>query len=484
MLRHTLTTSLQAIRILPNEFQSRGPVSFSTRSDSVSFNELVDEDPARSEHAVMASSESRVAMTTFVCDVSVPGPRMIFTTVDSFAADVSAHVETAAGILKLTQVLLRLAEIEAETESLEQNDAGSVDKMLHDLYVSAAPELKGTSDFARSFIAYTLIRTRNHLEYLAATTPVSASDTDTGEQPSGNASRVRWDILCPLMFHVLNSCLVTEIVTPSSFIGRLYQSPGLLTVMEVVSRAGTLQRQSVIQLASTIAGSLFLVGWVLGQRHIRMQIHKGCACVPFLASKDADETILHVCISYLGTILKLQRRLKGLLLLPAENSSLSRMAVSRLQEGMTELVILKSIPWDADVVDGDGRRGGVESCGSGNGNDRPSAATSTTIRGLVGKAMLEQTSLLQLSCVMALLTEDETRRLSSGVKIEEDSRDGGIGDVWKTDACTNPGCVSLAGYSEGAMKTLLCSGCRRARYCSRACQCADFKAHGPGCSLE
>lgn len=244
----------------------------------------------------MASSESRVAMTTFVCDVSAPGPRMIFTTVDSFAADVSAHVKTAAGVLKLTQVLLRLAEIEAETDSLGENDAGSVDKMLHDLYVSAAPELNGTADFVRSFIAYTLIRTRDHLEYLAATKPVSVShtDTDKGGQPSRNAPRVRWDILCPLMFHVLNSCLVTEIVTQSSFIGRLYQSPGFLTAMEVVSRAGTLQRESVIQLASTIAGSLFLVGWVLGQRHIRMQLHKGCVCVPFITAEqgqDADETV-------------------------------------------------------------------------------------------------------------------------------------------------------------------------------------------------
>lgn len=164
------------------------------------------------------------------------------------------------------------------------------------------------------------------------------------------------------------------------------------------------------------------------------------------------------------------------------------MAVSRLQEGMTELVILGTIPWDADVsADGDGRRGraGVRSCGSGsgNGNGRPSAATSATIKGLVGKAMLAHTSLLKLSCVMAQLTEDETRRLSS-VKTGKESRAGRLGKAGKTYTCTNPGCVSLAGCSEGAMKTLLCSGCRRVRYCSRACQCADFKAHGPGCFLD
>lgn len=46
--------------------------------------------------------------------------------------------------------------------------------------------------------------------------------------------------------------------------------------------------------------------------------------------------------------------------------------------------------------------------------------------------------------------------------------------------CANLGCTSLAGVSEAAMPTLLCSGCRRVRYCCSECQRVGWVAGGHG----
>lgn len=44
-----------------------------------------------------------------------------------------------------------------------------------------------------------------------------------------------------------------------------------------------------------------------------------------------------------------------------------------------------------------------------------------------------------------------------------------------TPGCCYLGCTSLSGVSEAALKTQLCSGCRRARYCSVGCQKGAWK---------
>jgi hypothetical protein len=46
--------------------------------------------------------------------------------------------------------------------------------------------------------------------------------------------------------------------------------------------------------------------------------------------------------------------------------------------------------------------------------------------------------------------------------------------------CNNPSCDNLAGASETAVATKLCAGCR-CRYCSAACQAADWRRHRKGC---
>lgn len=48
--------------------------------------------------------------------------------------------------------------------------------------------------------------------------------------------------------------------------------------------------------------------------------------------------------------------------------------------------------------------------------------------------------------------------------------------------CCNLGCTNLAGISESTLKTLLCSGCRRARYCTVGCQRAAW-LEGGHCSV-
>lgn len=49
--------------------------------------------------------------------------------------------------------------------------------------------------------------------------------------------------------------------------------------------------------------------------------------------------------------------------------------------------------------------------------------------------------------------------------------------------CCNMGCVNMSGLTEAALKTLLCSGCRRARYCSVECQRAAWQCHRSVCQL-
>jgi hypothetical protein len=46
--------------------------------------------------------------------------------------------------------------------------------------------------------------------------------------------------------------------------------------------------------------------------------------------------------------------------------------------------------------------------------------------------------------------------------------------------CNNPGCDNLEGASEAAVASKMCAGCR-CRYCSAACQAADWRRHRKGC---
>ncbi|KAF6260200.1 hypothetical protein COO60DRAFT_1508062 [Scenedesmus sp. NREL 46B-D3] len=46
--------------------------------------------------------------------------------------------------------------------------------------------------------------------------------------------------------------------------------------------------------------------------------------------------------------------------------------------------------------------------------------------------------------------------------------------------CNNPSCENLTGATEAGVATKLCAGCR-CRYCSAACQAADWRRHKKAC---
>jgi hypothetical protein len=46
--------------------------------------------------------------------------------------------------------------------------------------------------------------------------------------------------------------------------------------------------------------------------------------------------------------------------------------------------------------------------------------------------------------------------------------------------CNNPGCENMAGVSEAGAARKVCAGCR-CRYCSAACQTADWRRHKRAC---
>lgn len=65
----------------------------------------------------------------------------------------------------------------------------------------------------------------------------------------------------------------------------------------------------------------------------------------------------------------------------------------------------------------------------------------------------------------------------------------GVGAAWERYAakrldgrllpgCCHLGCTNMGGAGEAALKTLLCSGCKRARYCSIGCQRAAWREGG------
>ncbi|KAK9810209.1 hypothetical protein WJX72_006689 [[Myrmecia] bisecta] len=50
--------------------------------------------------------------------------------------------------------------------------------------------------------------------------------------------------------------------------------------------------------------------------------------------------------------------------------------------------------------------------------------------------------------------------------------------------CHNPGCKNMAGATEAELPIRKCSGCKKAHYCSAACQKAAWKVHKRVCKAQ
>ena len=85
---------------------------------------------------------------------------------------------------------------------------------------------------------------------------------------------------------------------------------------------------------------------------------------------------------------------------------------------------------------------------------------------------------------------DLIQRMHKTIRGRHQAADGDVGAVQRAQAlaalprCAHLACTNLAGASEALLHTRACSGCRVARYCSTACQLADWRAgHKSVCAL-
>lgn len=382
-------------------------------------------------------------------------------------AEVCSDITTAQKVFKLIECLLRLAEAGVEvnvgTDSEQGQEHGHgartcADGMLHALYLSLDTSLLETSDVDSCFVGYALHRALGHLRSLRPGFTVRSP-----EQP---ASVVRWEILGSLMFKIVDYRLEREDTMNESRLGRLHLSPGFLALMELVCRNLFQEREPSFggeyadKLVTSIAGSLFLVGTVLGTTH-ELGHGRGRARKTTIFSSR----LFTVCTSYLGTILKLflllERHLGPL------GSTVSLLVVERMVESTRCLVALNC--FIVGVI-GDNQPG--DRC----------VPVFTTMEFLVKKSLIVLHRLRGIPAVTA-----NQRATSVGVSwpyspVMASKWASRITELAQVSAhgflgCHYPNCMTMLGSSENAMKTLLCSGCRRVRYCSSECQRADRTEH-------
>lgn len=291
----------------------------------------------------------------------------------------------------------------------------------------------------RGLLLYGLIRTWRHLKR-------------SGQQVDPRPPT--WHSLGTIMFGSMLARNRHGNKDPDPRLERLFTSAGFLTCMEQLSRRQTLTETSSILFRVCISTNLV------------------CRAV----TKKDPETF-PFCLSYLGTILKLQRVLMALALVKSPEGLRLRPADIDLLEKMTR-----------DLVD----------CGiallKGWNSDQVLMSADNEVKGrmwthIVRKVLL---MIIQAKIMMCSFHDAEacwhTMIKALGNSVWQDQLEclaTWVGyDVPPSRECHNPACVSLEGFNERAMPSWLCGSCKLVRYCSRECQKADRPAHEAACDVQ
>lgn len=372
--------------------------------------------------------------------------------------------EKAFGLRTVTNEMLKYAETSPilEVGSVSR----SIDAILSRQYFET---LQGTNvcgsvivEMVHGVLKYGLARIHSYLERSRNTG--TDKDVDLEHLEDRLSPLILWEVLGHTMLHAMNTSLQLKLVLPRSLLGALYISDGYVTALEVVCRQGTAELyshgrrpthgSSAIQLASTLSGSLFLIGW---------------AVRPVLSCLGPPHKVcLPVCLSYLGTILKFQRLIDALIERRLERSEstdpISQRTSNMLHNGMHTLVTIHKLLSVA-----------VKDVATGN----EKAASCLEMR--VNQALVAGHYIL--SRVRPHTGRDldpAIGRIASRDLPKWVARIGALGACDRLLGCHNPRCVNLESLTESAMVTRLCGGCRMVRYCGRRCQREDRAAH-PGC---
>lgn len=372
------------------------------------------------------------------------------------------ELHTTAGVRQIARMLLRFAETssaEAPPNEFGDSLSQSCDRTMSRLYhrfVAHDTDSALQTEFVHSVLRYGLVRISNHLNRQRL--------RPRNEQGQGHemvpGPLIVWDILGDLMFHAVNTSERLGLVTGRSHLGVLFATPGFLMMMEVISRYASVsvttsscRSDTASRAPERVSLSLDLVFWalnasrVLAERRPKESVPARCGLV------DA------ACISYLGTVLKLQRLMDGSLSHTETDTRMLRRCVQTLL-----------VNYSLFSVTEQGKETGT-SMGTGTGARSPAEDIELRIlQLLIAGSRLANRANDRGDCSDPDF--DPTRwELASGGPSRWESRAAELGSraVAEQLGCGNPACVTLKGATESSMRVERYRGCRGMRYCSPAC---------------
>lgn len=391
----------------------------------------------------------------------------------SFDSDLATHINhTVQGIQTMSAKLLRSVTIPSvPMHPHEQGHGTCHDLMLFQLYFASPEVPRDSVSFLRCFMTYTLVRVHDHLKGLRQDTVA-----DSG---------VRWDLLGRVMLNAIEASVQLGFVRPGSELGVLYASPGFVSAMEMICRAGSHVGSTcidILPLAKTLAGSAYLICWAVKQARAPERARTK-ARVPAAAKARAERARARsdtVSLSYLRTILKLLRMLDapGAIQTHLGTQQKANMLHDAVQTLLVNYQFMgaQTHTHISDIRDPFDTRSVVQRQTALNIELEVTRAIVAGHRfaNAAGVKSHSNSDFDPLRWQPAYSTDGRSQWETRMVELTTQSLSPPI-------SCYNPLCTSLQGFSERGMKTMLCSCCRQARYCSRACQQEDHALHIEPC---